>query len=160
MQTDVLRGDSGSPPNPKDFREYVGIDVALLRKTRKPAYIAFYVDPRAAQDQGIFIAFAKTTRDGKSWKMALDSDGAMKIPIAGCGKLDCMARVPNAIEVQPSSNKRINLLHKFLTSDAVLVLYVKGQRAYRTMILLSSFQKDYKHTMTVDLAPPRLRRTP
>ena len=26
-QTEVLRGDSGSPANPKDFREYVGVNV-------------------------------------------------------------------------------------------------------------------------------------
>jgi hypothetical protein len=45
MQTELLRGDSGSPANPKDFREYVGVNVALARKTRQPEYIAFYVDP-------------------------------------------------------------------------------------------------------------------
>jgi hypothetical protein len=32
MQTELLRGDSGSPANPKDFREYVGVNVALARK--------------------------------------------------------------------------------------------------------------------------------
>jgi len=74
MQTEVLRGDSGSPANPKDFREYVGVNVALARKTRRPEYIAFYVDPRATQGQGIFVAFAKARSDGSSWKMALDDE--------------------------------------------------------------------------------------
>lgn len=29
MHTDVLRGDSGNPADPKDFREYIGVDIAL-----------------------------------------------------------------------------------------------------------------------------------
>lgn len=32
MHADVLRGDSGSPANPKDFREYIGVDVALRER--------------------------------------------------------------------------------------------------------------------------------
>jgi hypothetical protein len=153
MQTEVLRGDSGSPANPKDFREYVGVNVALARKTRQPEYIAFYVDPRATQGQGIFLAFAKATRDGSSWKMALDDQGAIKVPFTSCGRLGCMARIPAGVEVEPSTKKRVDLLNKFLNSDAVLVLYARGKKPYRTMIPLSSFQKDYQHVMAADLAP-------
>ncbi len=160
MQAEVLRGDSGSPADPKDAREYVGLNVALARKTRQTEYIAFYVDPRAAQGQGIFVAFAKTTRDGSSWKMALDDDGAIKVPFTSCGKLGCMARVPAGVEVDSSTKKRVDLLNKFLNSDAVLVLYVRGKKPYRTMIPLSSFQKDYQHVMAVDLAPTATLHAP
>jgi hypothetical protein len=45
LMTDVLRGDSGNPPDPKDSREYIGIYVAINRNTQKPAYFAFHVDP-------------------------------------------------------------------------------------------------------------------
>lgn len=162
MHADVLRGDSGSPANPKDFREYIGVDVALVRKTRQPAYIAFQVDPRATSDRAIFIAFIKTMRSGNAWKAALDEDGTMEIPIARCDKWSCQARIPGGgFEVEPSSTgKRINLLNKFLTSDAVMVLYTKGKMAYRTMILLSSFQKEYQHVMAVDLAPAQAPHAP
>ena len=153
MQTEVLRGDSGSPADPKDAREYVGVNVALGRKTRQPEYVAFYVDPRATQGQGIFVAFAKSRSDGGSWKMSLDDDGAIKVPFTSCGRLGCMARIPAGLEVEPSTKKRVDLLNKFLTSDAVLVLYTRGKNAYRTMIPLSSFQKDYQYVMAVDLAP-------
>ncbi len=94
MLTQVLRGDAGGAADPKDAREYVGLNVALARKTRQPEYIAFYVDPRATQGQGIFVAFAKARRDGVSWKMALDDDGAIRVPFTSCGKLGCMARIP------------------------------------------------------------------
>jgi hypothetical protein len=160
MRTEILRGDSGNPADPKDVREYVGVNVALERKTRQPEYIAFYVDPRSTQGQGIFVAFAKAVRNGNSWKMALDNEGAIKIPFTSCGKLGCMARVPAGLEVEPSTKKRVDLLNKFLTSDAVLVMYTRGKKAYRTMILLSSFQKDYRHVMAVDLAPAQIPHTP
>ncbi len=160
MQTEVLRGDSGSPANPKDFREYVGVNVALARKTRQPEYIAFYVDPRATQGQGIFVAFAKATRDGNSWKMALDDQGAIKVPFTSCGKLGCMARIPAGLEAELSTKKRVDPLNKFLNSDALLVLYMRGKKPYRTMILLSSFQKDYRHVMDVDLAPAQAPYAP
>jgi hypothetical protein len=161
MHTDVLRGDSGSPANPKDFREYIGVDVALERETRQTAYIAFEVDPRATPGRGIFIEFVKTMRSGKSWKVSLDEDGTMEIPISRCKKWSCEARIPGGdFEVKPSTGKRINLLEKFLTSDAVMVLYTKSNRAYRTMILLSSFQKEYKQVMAVDLAPAQVQHAP
>jgi hypothetical protein len=107
MLTQVLRGDAGGPADPKDAREYVGLNVALGRKTRQPEYIAFYVDPRATQGQGIFVAFAKARRDGVSWKMALDDDGAIRVPFTSCGKLGCMARIPAGLEVEPSTKKRV-----------------------------------------------------
>lgn len=156
MQTEVLRGDSGSPANPKDFREYVGVSVALARKTRQPEYIAFYVDPRATQGQGIFVAFVKATRVGNSWKMAINDQSVIKVPFTSCGKLGCMARIPAGLEAEPSTKKRVDLLNKFLNSDALLVLYTRGKKPYRTMILLSSFQKEYKHVMAVDLAPSQV----
>lgn len=160
MRTEVLRGDSGSPADPKDAREYVGVNVALARKTRQPEYIAFYVDPRATQGQGIFVAFAKATRDGNSWKMALDGQGAIRVPFTSCGKLGCMARIPAGLEVELSTKKRVDLLNKFLNSDAALVLYTRGKKPYRTMILLSSFQKEYQHVMAVDLAPAQAPHAP
>jgi hypothetical protein len=90
----------------------------------------------------------------------LDDEGAIKVPFTSCGKLGCMAPIPAGLEVDPSTDKRINMLKKLLTSDAVLVLYTKGKRAYRTIILLSSFQKEYKHVMAVDLAPAQAPHAP
>ena len=71
-----------------------------------------------------------------------------------------MARIPAGLEVEPSTKKRVDLLNKFLNSDAVLVLYARGKKPYRTMIPLSSFQKDYQHVMAVDLAPAQAPHAP
>lgn len=92
--------------------------------------------------------------------MALDDDGAIKIPFTSCGKLGCMARIPAGFEVEPASKKRVDLLNKFLSSDAVLVLHASGKTPYRTMVPLSSFQKDYQHVMAVDLASAQAPHAP
>jgi len=100
-------------------------------------------------------------RSGNAWKAALDEDGTMEIPIARCDKLSCQARIPvGGFDVKPYTGKRINLLEKLLTSDAVMVLYTKGKTAHRTMILLSSFQKEYQRVMAVDLAPAQAPHAP
>jgi hypothetical protein len=144
LMTDVLRGDSGNPPNPKDPHEYIGIYVAVDRGTQKPAYFAFHIDPTSQQDQGVFIAFTKTTKDGDKWKMGMDADGASRLSFSSCGEESCVARVPGGIVEEAKESHRINLLNKFLNSDAVLFLYMKDGKAYRTMVVLSSFKKEYQ----------------
>lgn len=71
-----------------------------------------------------------------------------------------MARIPAGLEAELSTKKRVDPLNKFLNSDALLVLYMRGKKPYRTMILLSSFQKDYRHVMDVDLAPAQAPYAP
>ena len=92
--------------------------------------------------------------------MALDDQGAIRVPFTSCGKLGCMARIAAGLEVEPSTRNGVDLLNKFLNSDAVLVLYTRGKKPYRTMILLSSFQKEYQHVMAVDLAPAQVPHAP
>ncbi|MGD0294110.1 MAG: hypothetical protein ABSB30_09665 [Terracidiphilus sp.] len=154
MHTDVLRGESGDPPDPRDFREYISIDVALFKKTQKPAYFAFLVDPRVQRDQGIFIAFTKTAQDGNSRKINLDADGANRLVITDCNDMACTARVPLGLVEEGTDRHKMYLLDKFLNSDHLLVLYLQGGKAYRTMVILSSFKKEYQRIMTSELANP------
>lgn len=151
LQTDVLRGESGDPPDRADFREYVGIDVALERATQRPAYFAFYVDPRAQSDQGIFVAFTKTTNAGDSWKTDVDSDAAFRLPLSHCDEKSCAARVPLGVVSGTEDGRSLDLLAKFLSADHMLLLYVKGGKAYRTMVLLASFKKEYERVLATDL---------
>ena len=136
MQTEVLRGDSGDPPDRTDFHEYVGIDVAFERSTRKPAYFAFHVDPKAQRDEGISIAFTKAAKS--------DSGGTAKLDISDCDEKFCAARVPLGLV---KKGRNLNLLDKFLKSDHVVLLYMRGGKQYRTMVPLSSFQMDYQRVM-------------
>lgn len=152
LETDVLRGDSGNPADPKDFREYIGIYVPVDRATQKPAYFAFHIDPRAHQDNGIFITFSATTRDGDSWKMNLDPEGVSRLMFDKCDEQSCVVRVPNGLVQEGNESHRMNLLDKFLSSDHLLILYMRDGNAYRTMVILSSFKKAYQRLVANELS--------
>lgn len=147
MQTDVLRGVSDNPPDPKDFREYVSLNVALDRSLSRPAYFSFLVDPRAQADQGIFITFAKTTQENGKWKVNLDPEGPSHLSIGACDKNACTARVPLGLVEDGKEAHKMDLLDKFLNSDHLLVLYMRDGHPYRTMVILSSFKKEYARVM-------------
>ena len=151
MQTDVLRGVSDDPPDAKDFREYIGLDVALDRSLSRPAYFSFLVDPRAQADQGIFITFAKTTQEKDQMKLNLDPEGPSKLTIGECSKNACTARVPLGMVPEGKDGRKVDLLDKFLNSDHLLVLYMRNGRPYRTMVILSSFKKEYGRLMATEM---------
>jgi len=150
IQTDVLRGisDDPAPPDPKDSREYVSINVAMERATRKPAYVTFMVDPRAQQDQGIFIAFTNSRKLGDAWKAEIDQDGANRLPACECTENACIARVPLGLVPEGKDRRSMNLLNKFMASTSLLILYMREGKPYRTMVLLSSFKKEYRRVLT------------
>jgi len=149
IQTDVLRGisDDPTPPDSNDSREYVSINVAMERATRKPAYITFMVDPRAQQDQGIFVAFTKTEKASDTWKVGIDKDGANRLPACECTSNACIARVPFGMVPEGQDRRAMNLLDKFTESSALLILYMREGKPYRTMVLLSSFKKEYQRVL-------------
>ena len=50
-------------------------------------------------------------------------------------------------------SRNLNLLEKFLNSNHMLLLYEKDGRSYRTMVLLSSFKKEYQLVLATQLSP-------
>jgi hypothetical protein len=154
LMTDVLRGYSDDPPRPKDDREYISLMVAIDRTTRKPAFFAFHVDPRAQQPDGIFIAFTKTVPDGKGWKMEIDKGSTHRLPFTTCDKTSCVARIGEGIACDENGKPDLDLLAKFEDSSSALLLYIRDGHAYRTMVLLSSFKKTYQHLLDNELATP------
>ena len=149
LQADVLRGDSGDPPDGSDFHEHIGIDVALDKITRKPAYFAFHVDPNAQLDQGVVVAFAKSANAGK---VNTDSDGNTKLDLGDCDDKSCAARVP--LGVVKKGGRSLNLLDKFLKSELLELVYTRGGKQYRTSVPLSSFQKEYQRVLTSEFGVP------
>jgi len=152
MRTEILRGDSGDPADSGDSRNYIGISIALDKAARQLDYVELSVDPRATQHQGIFIGFVKSIKKGNDWNMQLD-DGALPIPLVSCTKVRCLARVSKGTNARSSTGMRINILSKFLVCDGVLILYVENGKAYRTMIPLDSFHRDYQKIFARDVTP-------
>lgn len=160
MQTDVLRGISGDPqpPDPKGSREYIGVNIALERTTQKPAYISCLVDPRAQRDQGVFITFAKTVQVNGKWESHLDPKGRVRIPISQCFDDYCAARIAQGLTEDGKDSHKMDLLQEFLESNHLLVLYTREGKAYQTMVILSSFKKEYQRLMTTELKDPKIER--
>lgn len=152
VETDVLRGDSGAAPDSKDFREYIGIYIAIDRKDKTPAYFAFHVDPRSQKDQGVFVGFAKSVQDGPSWKIVRDPVGVSRLSFSSCDERSCVARIPGGVVEEGKDRHAMNLLDKFLTANFLWVLYMKDGRPYRTLIDLDSFKKTYQRVIDIELA--------
>ena len=149
MFTDVLIGDPDHPADPK-HPEFITIAVAINRSDRKPAYFAFQLPANADRKQGVIIAFIKTVRDGKGWKMVKDKDSMSQLDFNSCDEESCVARVH--AEILSSDNSlSIDLLDKFLHMDQIWFLYTKNGVPYRTMKALFPFQRDYKHLMETEL---------
>jgi hypothetical protein len=86
---DILRGESGDPPDANDTNQYVSLAVAVNRNDRRPSLVTFEVDPNADQQSGIDALFAHTAPDGKGWKVVVDPNGPMRLPFRRCGKTTC-----------------------------------------------------------------------
>jgi len=86
---DILRGESGDAPDPKDTNQYVSVAVAVNRSDRRPSLVMFEVDPNADQQAGIDFLFAHTVSDGESWKVVVDPNGPVHFPFCRCSKTTC-----------------------------------------------------------------------
>lgn len=152
MFTDVLVGD---PDHPADLKhpEYITIAVAVNRADRKIAYIGFDIPADADRDQGVFVTFAKTTRDGDGWKSSVDKSAMSHLDFDSCDADACVTRVGTGI-VCPPDKPKIDLLKEFLTSDHILFLYTRGGVPYRAIKALFPFQRAYRHLMETELKPP------
>jgi invasion protein IalB len=151
MFTDVLIGNPDHPADPK-HPEFITIAVAINRSDRKPAYFAFQLPANADRKQGVIIAFIKTVRDGKGWKMVNDKDSMSQLDFNSCDEESCVARVHAEI-LSSDNSPSIDLLDKFLHMDQIWFLYTKNGVPYRTMKALFPFQRDYKHLMETELKP-------
>lgn len=151
LSLDVLRGESDDPPDASDINEYISISVAINREDSKPAYVMFQVTPYAQQDQGLFVAFTHSSMENGRGKLAIDSDGAVRLALSKCDHNVCIAVAPSGRAKDDETNLQIDLLDKFLHSTHLMMLYMSKGHAYRTMVLLSPFQKEYERVMREEI---------
>jgi hypothetical protein len=151
MFTKVLIGDPDHPADPK-HPEFITIAIAINRGTRKPDFFSFELPANADRKQGVILMFAKTVKDGNSWKMVEDKDSMSQLDFNSCDKESCIARVhPEILSSDGSPN--IDLLDKFLNSSHIYFIYTKKGKPYRSLKALFPFQRDYKHLMETELKP-------
>lgn len=143
ISIDVLRGISGeaTPPDVKDVREYITINVAVARASKQVDFISFQVDPRASRDTGIYIGFMTSSGSGKDYKLTRD-EGLTRLHFEQCTDQFCTARV---VSGDAGTLERFD--DKFQSATGLWILYERDGHAYRTMVLLSPYRAELQRVL-------------
>lgn len=140
---DILRGESGDPPDPNDSNQYVSVAVAVNRGAHRPSLVMFEVDPNADKQAGIDLLFARTVPDGKTWKLVFDPSGPMHLPLRRCSKSACMFYIGGGTPDEATMKSCANLVARMLSEDHLFLSYTRGGHSYRTAISLALFKAAY-----------------
>jgi len=132
LMTEVLRDDSGGPvpPDPKNPHEYIVIFVAVDRATRKPAEFAFHVDPNSQQDQGVFVEFIDTTREGNRWKANLLRSSQREA--IHCSNWGWMSQ---HLPASPAKGEKCLLTSPFIGPDLPKANHLGITKSWQTLLL-------------------------
>lgn len=150
---DILRGESGDPPNPNDVSQYVSVAVGVDRKDTRASMINFEVDPNADKAAGVLLSFAHTLPDGKSWKVVMDEGGPVHLQFTRCDQTECIASIGGGNPDQESVSRCSDLVQRMQAEDHLFVTYVRGGNTYRTAVSLRLFKEAYQELLTKVSAP-------
>ena len=145
---DILRGESGDPPDPHDTNQYVSVAVAVNRGDRKPNLITFEVDPNADRQAGLELLFAHTVADGKSWKVVLDPKGPMHLQFSGCDKTTCTFFIGGGTPDEATLKSCADLVARMQSEDHLFLSYTRGGHSYSTAVSLTLFKEAYSGLLT------------
>ena len=140
---DILRGESGDPPDPKDVNQYVSVAVAVNRIDHRPSLVTFEVDPNADQEAGIDLLFAHTIPDGKSWKVVVDPNGPMHLPFRRCNKTTCTSFIGGGTPDEATMKSCEDLVARMQSESHLFLSYTRGGHSYRTAVSLALFKEAY-----------------
>jgi hypothetical protein len=145
---DILRGESGTPPDPNDTNQYVSLAVAVNRSDHRPSLVTFEVDPNADQQAGIDLVFSHTVSDGKSWKVVVDPNGPMHIPFRHCDKTTCIFFIGGGTPDEATMKSCADLVARMQSNDHLFLSYTRGGYSYSTAVSLALFKQAYASLLT------------
>jgi hypothetical protein len=114
---DILRGESGDPPDPKDSTKYISVAVGVNRNDQKPIAVMFQVDPKADKQSGVDLFFAHSVQDGTSWKIVDDPGGPLHLPITRCNESECNAFIGGGTPDEATMKSCADLVAKMQSED-------------------------------------------
>lgn len=144
---DILRGESGDPPDPNDPNQYVSVAVAVNRGDHRPSLVMFQVDPNADQRAGIDLLFAHTVPDGRSWKIVVDPKGPMHVPFRFCGKTACIFSIGGGTPDEATMKSCADLVARMQSENHLFLSYTRGGHSYRTAVNLALFKEAYANLL-------------
>lgn len=145
---DILRGESGDPPDPHDTSQYISVAVGVNRIDNRPSLVMFEVDPHADQQAGVDLLFAHTVPDGKGWKIAIDPNGPIHLPFRRCNETECMAVLGGGAPDEKVMKSCADLVGKMQSENHLFLSYSRGGHSYRTAISLELFKEAYARLLT------------
>lgn len=150
---DILRGESGEPPDSKDPTQYVSVAVGTDRKSQKPNVVIFEVDPHADKQAGIDLLFAHSIPDGKGWKVVPDPEGPRHLPIVRCNETECAALIGGGTPDEATLKSCADLVAKMRSENHLFLSYVRNGHNYHTAVSLTLFKEAYKNLISRTSAP-------
>jgi invasion protein IalB len=156
---DILRGESGQPPDPKDATQYVSVAVAADYSDDKPQMIMFEVDPKADKEAGIDLLFAGTTADDKRFKTTIDPSGPVHLTFRSCNETECVAVLGSAKPDDAALKQCADMIARMQSEDHLFLAYRRNDHVYSTAISLSLFKEAYGKLLARVSAGPE-NRTP
>lgn len=145
---DILRGESGDPPDPHDTSQYISVAVGVNRSDRRPGLVMFEVDPKADQSAGVDLVFAHTIPDGKGWKIVVDQSGSIHLPFRRCDPTECSAVLGGGKPDDVAMKSCADLIARMQSEDHLFLSYRRSGRPYRTAVSLALFKEAYARLLT------------
>jgi hypothetical protein len=139
---DILRGESGDPPNPSNSDEFISVTVGVDRNSHRPSVLIFEVDPHADKQAGVDLLFARTVTDGKDWRLALDTNGSVHLLFQNC-KTACTAVIGGGTPDEQTMKLCSNFVTRMQSDNHLFVLYTRNGHSYRTAVSLALFKEAY-----------------
>lgn len=152
---DILRGDSGDPPDPKDVDQYISLAVGVDYQQHRPSVFIVQLDSHANQDDGIQLHFARTVPDGKGWKLALDEDPPIHLELRGCGVKACFAVIGGGSPSEAVLQQCSDLVSRMQSEDHMFVIYKRSGHEYRTAVSLGLFKEAYQNLLAEVAKAPK-----
>ena len=106
--------------------------------------LLFEVDPHADRDPGVFLTFAHSVRDGKGWKLLMDSDGQIRVPFKACATHQCTAGYGGGNPDAATLRSCADLVAKMQVQDHLFLSYYRQNHEYSTAVNLRIFREAYE----------------
>jgi hypothetical protein len=133
----------------QDSLEYLTLTVAKDRSQDRPAFISLIIPNNVVQQDGVFLAFAKSVKTDQSpgWQIELEKADPLRIAFESCSaeKQTCTARIPGGYLTNEKTKEKIDVFQKFLDFDHAYFMVVYPDGSHKSIgVPLFSFKQQYK----------------
>jgi hypothetical protein len=130
----------------QDSAEYLTLTVAKTYSGKRPEFISIIIPGNVVQANGIFLAFAKTSKDENGeWRSDMEKVNPVRVHFEKCADQICTARILDGYVIDEESKEKIDIFQKFEDFDHVYFLFIYPDGSHKSIsVPLFSFKEQYK----------------